>query len=74
MKTFNRICIEDFEVKDESGQIFKVERDKEYLTSAINDAPALGPEAVKDHVIVFSKFWVPIPISVFAGEKVFTRK
>ena len=53
MKTFNRICIEDFEVKDESGQIFKVERGKEYLTSAINDAPALGPESVKDHVIVF---------------------
>lgn len=68
MQTFNRICIKDFTVTDEAETSFTVKRGKEYRTSAVNSAPAIGPEPVKDHVIVFSNYWVPIPIDVFAGE------
>lgn len=68
MKTFKRICIKDFTVTDRHGKSFTVNRGKEYRTSEVNNAPAIGPEPVKDHVIVFSNYWVPIPVEVFAGE------
>lgn len=50
------------------GKSFTVQRGKEYLTSAVNEAPAIGPEPMRDHVIVFSNYWVPVPTEVFAGE------
>ena len=62
MKTFNRICIKDFEVKDGAGNVFEVKRGKEYLTSDVDN----------NHVVVFSDYWVPIPVDVFAGEQIFT--
>lgn len=68
MQTFKRICIKDFTVTDSYGKSFTVYRGKEYRTSAVNCAPAIGPDPVKDHVIVFSTYWVPIPANVFAGE------
>lgn len=70
MQTFNRICLEDFEVTDEHGKTFKVKRGKEYLTSDVNAAPMLGPKPVENHVIVFSLYWVPVPLFVFGGEVV----
>jgi len=61
--TFQRICIQDWEVTAENGDHFKVNRGKEYITSAVN----------KDgQVVVFGGFWVPVPVSVFAGERRFT--
>ena len=62
MITFNRICVQDWEVTAENGDHFKVERGKEYITSAVEEG----------RVIVFGSFWVPVPVSVFAGEMRFT--
>lgn len=62
MKTFNRICIKDFEVGDEDNS-FTIKRGKEYLTSE---------EDEKGEVTVFTQFWVGVPVSIFAGEEQFT--
>jgi len=63
MKTFNRICIQNYFVEAKNGDRLDLYRGKEYLTSDVDD---------KNEVIVFSQFWVPVPISIFAGEEVFT--
>jgi hypothetical protein len=63
MTTFKRIAINDWEVTAENGNHFKVVRGQEYIT---------GPKNEDGHVIVFSSFWVPVPVSVFAGERRFT--
>jgi hypothetical protein len=63
MQTFHRICIQDHTVTDQEGTSFTVERGKEYLTSAED----------KGSVVVFSRYWVPVPATIFAGEKEFTR-
>ncbi|MHA1523226.1 MAG: hypothetical protein ACTSY1_02325 [Alphaproteobacteria bacterium] len=62
MQTYNRICIKDWEITAKNGDHFKVERGQEYLTS-----PALDGK-----VTVFSTFWVPVPVLVFAGAVEFT--
>ena len=62
-RTLNRICIEDWEVTAENGDHFKVHRGNEYLT---------GPEREDGTVIVFSNYWVPVPVVNFSGERVFT--
>jgi len=72
VKTFKRICIKDWEITAENGDYFKVERGKEYITSAVNDAPKIGPKNEENCVIVFSSYWVPVPVDVFAGELQFT--
>jgi hypothetical protein len=71
MKTFKRICIKDFKI-EEDGKVFEIKRGEEYFTSAVNSAPAIGPEPVKDHVIVMSNYWVAVPVEYFAGEIQFT--
>jgi hypothetical protein len=73
MQTFNRICVKDYTITDREGTSFSIERGKEYLTSTIHEAPLIGPEPFKDHVIVFSSYWVPVPIEHFAGEIEFTK-
>ena len=60
MQTFNRICIEDYEIKDSEGTTFKLKRGKEYLTS---------PED-KGLITVFSTYWVKVPVTLFAGEQI----
>ena len=62
MKTFNRICIKDYQRIDRIGQVFNVKRGKEYLTSSEEDG----------EVTVFSNFWVKVPVNIFAGEEKFT--
>jgi len=63
MKTLNRICIKDYEIEDSVGTRFKLKRGKEYLTSS----------AKKGKVCVFSTYWVHVPVSLFAGERIFTN-
>jgi hypothetical protein len=72
MRTYNRLCIKTTTFEDGDRKI-TLERGKEYTTSAVNSAPAIGPDAVEDHVIVFTGYWFPAPISIFAGEEVFTK-
>lgn len=69
MKTFQRICIVDYEVDG-----FLLKRGKEYLTSAEGEAPAIiCPEhAERGYVTVFTTYWIKAPVSIFAGEIRFT--
>lgn len=63
MKTYNRLCIKDYTVKARNGDCLELKRGKEYLTSEKQKG---------NKVVVFSKFWVPVPLSLFAGEVKFT--
>ncbi len=62
MKTYHRICIEDYTLKAQSGDCFSFERGKEYITS----------RKKKNKVFVFSRYWVWVPARVFAGAERFT--
>ena len=62
MRTYNRICIEDYEIEDSEGTKFNLKRGKEYLTS----------QEKNGEVCVFSTYWVYVPSSLFAGERLFT--
>jgi len=62
MRTFERICIEDYTVRAENGDTLTLRRGEEYITSAERDGM----------VTVFSAFWVPVPAALFAGARVFT--
>lgn len=57
MKTFKRVCLEDYTIVDAEGTTFTVERAKEYTTSAEKDGT----------VVVFSRYWVTVPVRIFAG-------
>lgn len=65
MRTFQRICIEDAEVRAQNGDCQQIKRGEEYITS---DVRADGT------VVVFSRFWVPFPERLFAGAVVFTKQ
>ena len=62
MRTYNRICIKDWEITATNNDHFKLTRGKEYLTSEEKDGK----------VVVFSSYWVRVPIEHFAGEMLFT--
>jgi hypothetical protein len=62
MKTFKRTAIQDWEIADKTGNVLSIERGQEYITSDIN----------LEHVIVFDRYWVEVPVSIFEGEKRFT--
>jgi len=68
MKTFYRIAVSDFNVKgvDEKGTPvdWNLKKGERYLTSA--------PDA-KDHVTVFSGWWIELPLVMFSGEVPFTE-
>jgi hypothetical protein len=64
MRTFSRICVEDYELVAQNGDTLRLERGKEYLTSAERDDGL---------VVVFTRFWVPVPLRLFGDSKVFTR-
>lgn len=73
MKTFKRICLKDYSVSD-GGKHLDLVRGEQYITSAVNDAPKMGPSAVKGHVIVFSDYWTAIPEDVFDEGIIFTQR
>ena len=59
MKTYSRICLKDYTVEAQNGDKLELKRGKEYTTSEENN----------DKVVVFSNFWVPVPVNIFGGEK-----
>lgn len=63
VKTYKRVCVKTWNIEAQNGDYFEVERGKEYTTSEEKDG----------HVVVFSNFWVPVPVECFAGEQVFTK-
>lgn len=63
MTTFKRICLRDYTISAENGDTLTLTRGKEYITS--RERAGL--------VTVFSSFWVPVPVDLFAGEVPFTR-
>ena len=62
MKTYKRICIEDIGLVDLMGQKFFLKRGEEYITGAREGSK----------VMVFTNFWVKVPIKLFAGAVKFT--
>ena len=62
MKTMKRVCIKDHTVTDAEGTSFTIQRAKEYTTSVEKDGM----------VLVFSRYWVTVPVSIFAGEVAYT--
>ena len=62
MTTFNRVCIKDFCIEAASGAEVELKRGHEYLTS----------EERNKKVVVFSTYWVEVPVELFAGEVQFT--
>ncbi len=62
MKTWNRICIKDYEITAKNGDYCKINRGKEYTTSDVADG----------EVVVFTNYWIRVPIDHFAGEGRFT--
>ena len=63
MKTFKRICLEDWTLQAENGDTLVLKRGQEYTTSAEN---------ADGEVTVFTSFWVSVPVRLFAGERIFT--
>lgn len=64
MRTFNRICIEDYELTAKNGDCMKLTWGRKYLTSAVRDDGT---------VIVLTNYWEPAPVAIFAGEWEFTK-
>ncbi len=64
MRTYNRICIKSHTVTARNGDSQSIVRGREYLTSDIDE---------NGEVTVFSSFWVPFNVELFAGEEVFTK-
>ena len=63
MQTFKRICIKDWEITAQNGDHFSVARGEEYITSPVREGS----------VVVFGRYWVPVPVEHFAGEQQFTN-
>lgn len=64
MRTFKRICIEDYELSAKNGDRLTLARGHEYITS---------PTREEDQTcVVFTNFWVRVPATLFAGEKLYT--
>lgn len=63
MTTFKRICLEDYTITDTEGTSFTLQRAKEYTTSL---------EREDGTVMLFSTYWVRVPVTLFAGERLFT--
>lgn len=64
MTTFKRVCLKDHTITDQEGTTFTLQRAKEYTTSG---------ERSDGTVMVFSRFWVRVPVSLFSGEELSTR-
>ena len=64
MRSYKRICIKDWEVTAKNGDHFEVKRGEEYTTGRI-----IGD----NEVVVFSNFWVRVPVDHFAGEILLTK-
>ena len=64
MITFKRVCIKDHTIEDTNGDSFTLKRTKEYTTSPIREED--------NTIMVFSTYWVRVPVDLFAGEVRFT--
>ncbi len=62
MQTFNRTCIEDFKLVEGDLSV-ELRKGKEYLTSA---------EVSDGEVVVFTRCWASVPVSIFKDAKEFT--
>ena len=65
MRTFKRICIQDYTLRAENGDTLELERGHEYITSS---------EHNDGTVTVFTNFWVRVSPQLFAGASIYTRK
>lgn len=77
MKTYKRVCVEDYSISAKNGDTMRLERGKEYITGPRRTPTERDREyvlgEVESVVTVFASYWVPVPTSLFAGSKVFTE-
>jgi len=59
MKVVRRVCIKNYVVEAQNGDRQEVVRGREYITTT--DPDEYG------NVVVFSTFWVRMPVDFFAG-------
>jgi hypothetical protein len=64
VRTFKRICIEDYTVQANNGDSLTLSRGKEYITSDHHEDGT---------VTVFANYWVRVRPSLFAGARIFTK-
>jgi len=64
MKVFKRKAIKNWSISAENGDTFELEAGKVYTTSDVHNT---GDE---DYVVVFSTFWVQVPLSNFDEESI----
>ena len=62
MKTFKRTCIKSTVLNTHDN--FTLKLGKEYITSSVDN---------NGEVMVFSRYWLSVPVSLFAKERVFTK-
>ncbi len=58
MRTYKRMCREDYTLTADNGDTLVLARGKEYMTSAEHDDGT---------VTVFAAFWARVPVSLFSG-------
>lgn len=64
MKTYKRVCIQNTERKAENGDCQTLQRGEKYITSEVNS---------EGMITVFSAHWEKFPVTLFAGEILFTK-
>jgi hypothetical protein len=64
MKTLIRYCIKNHTITDQQGNSFTVKSDREYTTSDVDE---------NNTVVVFSDYWVRVPIEIFGHSRIFTN-
>jgi hypothetical protein len=77
VKTYKRVCLEEYVVRADNGDVLRLERGKEYTTSPRRAPTEYDRKFVLDGidsvVTVFSSYWVPVPTGLFSGSRVFTE-
>jgi hypothetical protein len=64
VRTFKRTCCQDYTLTAQNGDTLVLKAGEEYITSAERDDGL---------VVVFTQFWVPVPLSLFRQGTVFTK-
>lgn len=57
-----QLCIRSYEIEDQKGTCWKAEHGRVYTTTV--------PDPDKETVIVFSRYWVPVPRDYFVIREV----
>ena len=65
METRQRTVCKDEEFIDRDGKTFNIKKGEVYTTSLIGQSASFGPPPKEGHVVLFSTYWLSIPITYF---------